>query len=286
MDNEEGKLRQLDLAGVKTLVGWAEAEGWNPGPYDAEVFHATDPEGFYGFYHKNELIAGGSVVSYDGEFGFMGLFIVQPGYRSSGLGRRLWYLRRDLLLSRLKAGASIGMDGVLAMQPFYEQGGFKISFRDERYMRTGAAFEPDKQISPLTEKDMEQVLAYDKVCFGFARPQFMIPWLRLPGNKAFKYTEGGALKGFAVVRKLLAGFKIGPLFADNPAIAEELYKACLDSVPGEQIYIDIPVCNAGALALVRKYQADYVFECARMYHGSPPAIEMDRVFGITSFELG
>ena len=41
------QFQQLDLQGVKTLVKWAESEGWNPGPYDADVFYATDPEGFY-----------------------------------------------------------------------------------------------------------------------------------------------------------------------------------------------------------------------------------------------
>jgi len=29
-----------------------------------------------------------------------------------------------------------------------------------------------------------------------------------------------------------------------------------------------------------------VFETARMYTGPPPAIPLERVFGITSFELG
>ena len=29
-----------------------------------------------------------------------------------------------------------------------------------------------------------------------------------------------------------------------------------------------------------------VFETARMYTGAPPAIPVDRVYGVTSFELG
>ena len=280
------QFQQLNLQGVKTLVKWAEGEGWNPGPYDADVFYATDPKGFYGFYNNSELVAGGSVVSYGGAFGFMGLFIVKPVYRSAGMGRKLWYQRRDTLLSRLNEGAAIGMDGVLAMQPFYANGGFNIAFRDERYVRTGTAFAVHPAISPITANNIQQVLAYDETCFGFARPQFMIPWLQLPGNNTFKYTKDGMLEGFAVVRKLISGYKIGPLFAGNAAIAEELYKACLNSVQDEQLYIDIPACNTDAVQLVKKYDATYVFECARMYYGNPPLIDMNNVFGITSFELG
>ncbi|HVX48645.1 MAG TPA: GNAT family N-acetyltransferase, partial [Chitinophagaceae bacterium] len=286
MNIAELQFKPLDLDGVKTLVKWAHGEGWNPGHYDADVFYAADTGGFYGFYDNNELVAGGSIVSYGGEFGFMGLFIVKHEYRSAGIGRKLWYLRRDALLSRLNKGASIGMDGVVAMQPFYAKGGFNIAFRDERYVITGKACTLHDRISPISKDDTEQVLAYDTACFGYARQQFMMPWLQLPGNKTFKYVEDGVLKGFAVVRKLIRGYKIGPLFAENGAVAEELFKACLNAVQGEELYIDIPVCNAYALQMVRKYNAGYVFECARMYCGTPPAIDMNKVFGITSFELG
>lgn len=286
MNVDELEFRRLDLHGLKTLMSWAAAEGWNPGEHDAEVFYQTDPDGFYGFFHNDEMIAGGSVVSYNGEFGFMGLFIVKPEYRSKGIGNALWYKRRDKLLSRLNEGASIGMDGVVQMQPFYAKGGFEIAFRDERHMNTGKTFTIHKNISPIEESDLDKIMAYDKKCFGFARPQFMKPWLQMPGIKTFKYTEGNQLKGFAIVRKLIDGYKICPLFADDNTIAEELYKACLNSVPGEVISMDIPVINKDAVALVKKYNAEYIFECARMYYGKPPDMDINKVFGITTFELG
>ena len=283
---DELQFRKLDLDGVKTLISWAEKEGWNPGPYDAEVYYKTDPDGFYGFFHNGTLIGGGSIVSYNKEFGFMGFFIVKPEYRSNGIGRKLWYQRRDTLLSRLNKGASIGMDGVITMQPFYRKGGFEILFRDERYEKIGMELTTDKNISSIINVDIESILTYDKKCFGFSRPQFMKPWLKLPENKTFKYVENGNLNGFAIVRKANKGFKVCPLFADNEMIAEELYKACLNSVVGEPLYLDIPVINKGAENIIKKYKATYVFECARMYYGKPPDIDIDKVFGITTFELG
>ena len=283
---EDLKFRKLNLEGLKTLVQWAKEEGWNPGSNDAEVYWATDPDGFYGYFLEETLIAGGAIISYNNEFGFMGLFIVKPEYRADGIGRKLWYQRRDLLKSRLHPNSSIGMDGVVAMQPFYEKGGFNISFKDERYEKTGVKFLVDSNISNIKEEDLQEIINYDKLCFGFNRPQFLIPWMNLPQNKNFKYKENNQLKGFCIVRKVENGFKIGPLFADDAGIAEELYKASLNSVIGEALYIDIPMINQEAVQIVHKYNAKYVFECARMYHGSAPQIDMNKVFGITTFEFG
>ena len=47
---ENVAFKELGLSGVKTLIQWAELEGWNPGPFDAEVFYKADPDGFYGWF--------------------------------------------------------------------------------------------------------------------------------------------------------------------------------------------------------------------------------------------
>ncbi len=278
--------RVLDLPGVKTLVSWADAEGWNPGVNDAEIFWATDPGGFVGCFYDEEMVAGGSVVSYNGDFGFMGFFIVKPQYRASGIGKQLWHYRRDKLLSRLRPVASIGMDGVVAMQPFYTKGGFNIAFRDERYLRPGAQFDIDSRITSIDVSDLPAILSYDEQCFGFPRHQFMKPWLYQVGASSFKFTEQGEVKGFALLREARKGYKIGPLFADTAIVAAELYKACLNAAPETPVSIDIPVVNADAVELVRQFGAEYVFECARMYYGHPPDIALGKIYGITSFELG
>jgi hypothetical protein len=38
--------------------------------------------------------------------------------------------------------------------------------------------------------------------------------------------------------------------------------------------------------MTQKFNAKYVFECARMYHGKHVRLPMEKIFGITSFELG
>ncbi len=280
------KLQNLNFKQLETLVSWAAEEGWNPGPHDALAFLKTDPEGFVGYFDDEELIAGGSIVSYDGLFGFMGFFIVKPEYRSAGIGKQLWLDRRNRLLSRLKPDASIGMDGVLAMQDFYRKGGFELAFRDERYERKGASFNLHKNIASYSEKDFQSLQQLDSQCFGVPRTKFLNHWLQLPESRTFTFIENQVLKGYALLRKAGTGYKIGPLFAENYPVAEALYQACLNAVPNESVYLDIPVTNPDAVELVKNYQAEYIFECSRMYYGKPPAIPIQKIYGITTFELG
>jgi GNAT superfamily N-acetyltransferase len=139
MNLDQLHIRSLSRKELDTAVEWAAAEGWNPGLHDADVFWATDPDGFLGAELNGELVATGSVVSYAGQYGFMGFFIVRPDLRGQGIGTRLWLHRRDHLRARLSPGAAIGMDGVFAMQDWYAKGGFTFSHRNLRMQGIGAA---------------------------------------------------------------------------------------------------------------------------------------------------
>ena len=276
---------QLNRTDFDTLIEWTEHEGWNPGRYDREAFWAQDPEGYRGLHVDGELIAGGSIVSYDGAFGFMGFFIVRPEYRGFGIGRHLWVQRRDALLVRLNDGAAIGMDGVVDMQPFYVKGGFTRQFADIRHTRQGAAMEVDVRVQRGVG-DRASLHAYDKTCFCFDRPRFLDAWTNQPGGTVFRFVEGGRIRGWVALRIAASGRRIGPLFADNSEAADALYRACLDAAPGEDIHLDVPMNNAAAVALMERHGAEPQFECARMVHGPVPDWPIARIYGVTSYELG
>ena len=95
------------------------------------------------------------------------------------------------------------------------------------------------------------------------------------------------LAGYGVIRPCRSGYKIGPLFADRPELAEQLFRALKTSVPnGSPVYLDIPESNSAAIDLVQRHGMQVVFKTARMYMGQQPDLCIDRIFGITTFELG
>jgi hypothetical protein len=284
----------MTRAEVDDLVDWAAREGWNPGLHDAELFWATDPDAFVAAELDGEVIGGGAVTSYGGEFGFMGFFIVRPEYRGRGLGDTLWHARRARLLGRLRPGATIGMDGVFAMQDYYAKGGFAFSHRDIRYRAEIPAASPgpvdgDRSspgVVPLSDVPFDQVVAYDRTCFPADRTTFLRAWIAQPEALALGFVVDGELRGYGVVRRCREGCKVGPLFADDGAVAEALYGRLADFAAGGPLFLDVPENNPAATELVARHDMTEAFGCARMYLGAPPDVAHERIFGVTTFELG
>src|SRR5690606_38341349 len=147
----------------------------------------------------------GSIVSYDGAFGFMGFFIVRPDLRGRGIGRDFWTWRRDTLRARLRPGAAIGMDGVFTMQPFYARGGFAFTHRNLRMAGLGNAGAVDGSLRELSSLPFDAVAACDRRHFGFDRPAFLRRWIALAGGLALGAWEGAALHGMGVIRPCREG---------------------------------------------------------------------------------
>lgn len=103
---------------------------------------------------------------------------------------------------------------------------------------------------------------------------------------AYKYKDGKIVKGYGIIRKCKTGYKIGSLFAESYEVALELFKALSSFVPGKTIYLDIPEINKNAVKLAKKYKMKECFGCARMYLGKVPKFPYNKIFGITTFELG
>jgi GNAT superfamily N-acetyltransferase len=283
-------IRNMTRPELDELVEWAAREGWNPGLHDAEAFWVTDPDAFIAAELDGKLIGGGAITSYNGEFGFMGFFIVRPDYRGLGFGNRLWHARRDRLLARLRAGAGIGLDGVFEMQHYYAKGGFVFSHRDRRFRaeipERHETTQGGEEIVPLSSVPFGQVQDYDRTCFPALRPAFLGAWTSLPEALALGCRRDSRLGGYGVVRRCREGCKIGPLFADDAHAANALYARLADFAAGGPLFLDAPENNPAAIELVHRHGMAEVFGCARMYLGPFPDLAHERIFGVTTFELG
>ena len=276
-------IRRLDLRELEVPLQWAAEEGWNPGLADAEPFHSADPNGFFAGFLDGSPIASISVVRYPDNFGFLGLYIVKPEHRGNGYGIAVWQAGLRHL-----DGCVVGLDGVVAQQPNYAKAGFVFAHRNVRYSVAipAAPALPGPQVEVVGPHLIDAVVAYDRQYFPSERRAFLQPWLRPDRRKAFAFLGKGEVQGYCAIRECQTGFKIGPLFAEASEIAVELFKAAARHAAGSPIYVDIPEPNNRAEALISGFGLRPVFETARMYKGPAPTLPLEKVYGITTLELG
>jgi hypothetical protein len=53
-----------------------------------------------------------------------------------------------------------------------------------------------------------------------------------------------------------------------------------------EIFLDVPQPNRDAVGLAQSLALTPVFETARMYRGPVRPVALEKVFGVTTFELG
>jgi hypothetical protein len=274
-------VRTMSRAELAEVLDWAAGEGWNPGRCDAVPFHVADPTGFLiAEADDGEPAAAVSVVRYGDHFGFLGLYIGKPEYRGRGLGMTVWRAGMDYL-----AGRTVGLDGVVAQQDNYRKSGFALSNRNVRFQGPAPGIEQHGAgLLSLCDIPFDRVLKYDLPLFGAPRAAFLSAWIGMPGVISLAADD---MKGYGVVRSCGVGWKIGPLFADDEETAEALFLGLCARLPTDgPVILDVPEPNQAAMRLAERLGLAQVFETARMYAGTPPALDLNRIYGITSFELG
>ncbi len=275
-------IRRAKRNELETAIEWAAKAGWNPGLYDADAFYALDPNGYFMGFVDNKPVASLSAVSYPGGFGFLGFYIVKPEYRGKGYGWKLW--KRAL---KHLPGHNIGLDGVVAQQENYKKSGFTRAYANIRYEGIGGkTLKKSKNIVLLSKVPFDELLKYDRALFPADRASFLKLWIIQPKSLALGYVQNGKLRGYGMVRPCRVGCKVGPLFADTERIADELLQQFRSFVGKAKIYLDVPEVNKEAIKLAEKYQMKPMFETARMYTEKKPNINLQKVFGVTTFEVG
>ncbi len=275
-------IRPMSPADLDLAVEWAAREGWNPGRRDAPAFRAADPDGFLMGFVAETPVTCISAVRYGSDFGFIGFYIAVPEARGRGYGWATWQAAMARLDYR-----TIGLDGVVAQQGNYTKSGFVLAHRNVRYGgRPGVSVVADPRLVEVTGDLVPAVISYDRAAFPAPRTDFIRAWLTPDERRSFVFIEGGQVKGYGTVRASREGHKIGPLFADNAAVADALFRVLAAQAGDGEVFLDPPEPNAAAVALAERYGMTPVFETARMYRGAAPDLPLARIYGITSFELG
>ncbi|MBN9020520.1 MAG: GNAT family N-acetyltransferase, partial [Rhizobiales bacterium] len=144
----------------------------------------------------------------------------------------------------------------------------------------------DEDTVPLDAVPFALLEASDAEIFPAPRPAFLRAWMSTPGHRARALMRDGVLAAWGVIRPSRDGRRIGPLVAHDTPSARTLLRDLIGTEDTGPVFLDVPATNAEALALATSFGLSPAFETARMYTGPIRPLRLDRLYGISTLELG
>ena len=291
------KINPLEVDDISIITDWSRMEGFTPGIGDLNIYRNTDRQGLWVGWLNDIPIGCIAGIRYNSSYGFIGQFIVQEEFRGNGYGVELWKHALDYL----QPIPCIGLEAAPMRIKDYENWGFRISSTTTRWTWEGddgflvdkLYFEDDLQgLSVIDGVSLPSSLVqfYDANREPTPRPHFLKDWLNHSDGKVLVLVDQkGNCHGFGRIRPCLLtkdkGWRIGPLLADTPPLAEILLRELVSSHSGV-VLLDSPGLNPYSKYLFERLGFKPTSETFRMYKGKQPPVSMNQVYGSACLELG
>lgn len=282
-DHKTWKAKAVSCEEWQVVHEWAKAEHWDLGIGDAERFFNVDNQGFYLAYVNDQPVASVSVVNYTDDFAYAGFYLVAPGLRGKGYGLRLSYEA-----FRHGENRSVGLDGMPEQESNYKKGGFVTYYETSRLVGVvnNSVACPDG-VEKITEKNISEVIRYDEKVTGYPRDSLLVDWFNGGERYGFVAKSEDKIAGIVGIRRSTEGYRLGPLYSESQDVLEKLFASALSQVPvGQRVTIDATTITSDFIKLLEEQGFEQIFHTLRMYRGSEPKGEKEKIKAIVSLELG
>jgi GNAT superfamily N-acetyltransferase len=220
---------------------------------------------------------------------WISMVLVTRERRRGGLGTGL--LKRCIKEVR-SAGAVAGLDATEQGRPIYLPLGFRDLYPISRWhfdRVTGPAILPPAGISlrPIVPADLPRLALYDRALTGMERPAILAHLAqRQPGRAWIAEDAAAKTAGFVLGREGRMAISLGPVVADNEAIALALITKAAASAPGPFI-IDVPQAHRAVQAWLQAQGATSPRGYMRMTLGEAKGLDDPaHLFALAGPELG
>ncbi len=277
-------IRNLTPNEVYILDQMAEIDGRNPGLNDGEFLYNDDGNGFIAAIEGTEVIGTISFVSYENNLGFIGLHIVVPHHKDSGLTEKLLSVVMDAAGER-NIGTNCCEENIL----LYESAGFKPAFKIITYegIADGVSQNLPHFISCPFMVSPDKLYNYYRKSFPYERKFFTSLWINQPGSLLLGKYEDNKYKGYGLFKPCRKGYRLSPLVSDDPQSAKEILTALVSHFQaGTPYYLDIPETNEEGILLADELKLKKISETIRMYRGKEHEISLSNAYSFTSREIG
>ena len=296
MTNKKLRINFLENDDIPFVTDLARKEGFAPGIGDLTIYSHTDRQGLWVARLEDDPIGCIAGVRYNSLYGFIGLFLVIEEKRGKGYGLELW----KKALNHLEDLSCVGLEAAPNRLNDYSKWGFSCSSKTTRWQWVGSDC-LDGEISIIdnfsdinvlqgTSIPSKVVQTYDAKRETSSRPHFLSDWLKHPAGNVYALVDNNSnCKGFGRIRPCLLksgkGWRVVPLIADTPALAEFLLRKLVEYHPGI-VLLDSPGLNNFSNNLLTKLGFKEYSHTFRMYKGIKPEAQMNEVYALACLELG
>ncbi|HEY6992265.1 MAG TPA: GNAT family N-acetyltransferase [Xanthobacteraceae bacterium] len=238
---------------------------------------------------EGRIVATTATLPYGGRFAWISMVLVAGEYRRRGLATQLMRRAMDELAA---AGLVPVLDATPDGRAVYRRLGFEDSWGFHRLIRRerqGAAMlaaPAGVTIRPPTDADWPALCAYDAAAFGAERGAVLAGLRgRLPAAELVAARAGG-VAGFLLGRDGALAAQVGPLIAEDDAVAQALLARALDGIDGP-LFIDLADGKTALRAFLDARGFTALRPFTRMVYGSSRRFDdAARTFAVVGPEFG
>jgi GNAT superfamily N-acetyltransferase len=255
------RLRTMTKQDIPAGLRLKELARWNQTAADWNRFLDASPEGCFVAEVDGHVRGTATTISYENRFAWIGMVLVDPEFRSRGLGTKL--LEQTIQYLDQRKIPTMKLDATPQGKPLYEKLGFVTEYGIERWvlkrpLRAGAGI-ADLKPASLSKAQFESILVKDRDVFGADRGFLLASLQKESPNFAMGVWSNNLLLGYALGRSGSFADHLGPWVAEDTAAARQLLTEFLARSSRETIIVDCLTDNSAAIELLRTCG----FTCAR-----------------------
>lgn len=281
-------VRPIDAAHSDAVWPLSIEAGWNQNVADWR-FMLGAGRGFGCVGPDGRWQASSLILPFGQKLAWISMVLVTRERRRGGVGTGLL---RHCIETVQSAGAVAGLDATELGRPIYLPLGFRDLYEISRWHfdQTGdTSIPPPAGISlrPLTAADLPRLAVYDRPLTGMERPAILAHLAaRQPGRAWVAADAAGRIAGFVLGREGRVATSLGPVVADNEAVAVALIARAAASEAGPFI-MDVPVVHRAVRAWLEAQRATTPRGYTRMTLGEAKGLDdPSHVFALAGPELG
>ena len=235
-------IRQLSLDDLEGSLRLSSTAGWNQRREDWQMLLTMAPAGSFGAIDDGSGQIVGTAIGIDyGSFGWIAMMLVNPAYRSRGLGAQLL----EAALSAVPSGTPIRLDATPLGRPLYQKFGFVDESMLTRHV-AGAADRPasannslaDAGVQQLEAAHLETIASHDRGIFAGDRRNVLEWALRSAPQYARVVDAASGSPEYCFGRQGRLFDQIGPVVAHDDDGARALLWAAMLSAGERAVVAD------------------------------------------------